>query len=331
MESKICENYRYIDMHCDTLMKAFFSKHSDIYSVPELMFDFERFRNTGGMVQFTAIFFPPGNSSRTMDMPDDMQYFHETQRIFENTISQHSREISKIKSASDLLELESSEKTGALLTMEDGRAVDGSFDRLEYFFEHDVRLISLTWNFENCFGFPNSKNSSVMEMGLKPFGKQAVEYMNKKGMIVDVSHLSDGGFYDVAEISKRPFVASHSNCRAVTDHPRNLTDEMIGILGNSGGVMGLNFAPEFVCEDSANPISTAEYLAKHARHAANVGGVDVVAVGSDFDGIHGEIEISSVDRTELLWTALARAGFTESEIEKIAFKNAARVLREVLP
>lgn len=107
----------------------------------------------------------------------------------------------------------------AVLTMEDGRMVNGEMEKLEYLYEEGVRAISLTWNGANCFGFPNSREKEIMEAGLTSFGKEALERMNELGILIDVSHLSDGGFYDVARISKKPFAATHSNCRALTPIP----------------------------------------------------------------------------------------------------------------
>lgn len=133
-----------------------------------------------------------------------------------------------------------------MLTVEDGRMVNGSFDRLEQLAKTGVRAIALTWNFENCFGAPNSRDPKIMSKGLSAFGKEAIEAMNELGILVDVSHLSDGGFYDVAKISKKPFVATHSDCRALAAHPRNLTDDMIRLLAQKGGVSGINFAPAFL-------------------------------------------------------------------------------------
>ena len=321
---------RYTDLHCDTLMKAFFEGRKSLYEIEDGMFRPAAFRRADGLLQFFAVYFPPHNE-RYPGLPEDLVYFKENRQIFLRTMEDPSGEFQKVTSVVDYRNLLASGRMGGLLAIEDGKAVEGRMEQLDAFFEQDVRLISLTWNFENCFGFPNSKDQVVMERGLKPFGKEAVERMNEIGMLVDVSHLSDGGFRDVADISRVPFVASHSNCRALAPHPRNLTDEMIRRLAERGGVMGLNVAPSFVDPNPSNPVSNAALLAKHARHAADVGGVDIVAVGTDFDGTWGQIEIDTPERMELLWDSLKKEGFTEQEIEKIAWKNAERVLLEVLP
>ncbi len=154
-----------------------------------------------------------------------------------------------------------------------------------------------------------------------------MEEMNKLKMIIDVSHLSDGGFYDVVKHSKSPFVASHSNARAITDHPRNLTDEMIKILSNKGGVMGINFEKTFLGQSEEGKLS--EMIA-HIKHIKNVGGIDSICIGSDFDGIETPSEIKSSDEIEKLINALEKESFHESEIEKILYKNALRVIKETI-
>jgi membrane dipeptidase len=169
-----------------------------------------------------------------------------------------------------------------------------------------------------------------MARGLKPFGKDAVRRMNELGMVVDVSHLSDGGFYDVAALSQKPFVASHSNCRALCPHPRNLTDDMIRILADKGGIAGLNFGPQFLNADPARTESTVERISAHARHFINIGGSECVALGSDFDGITGNLEVGTVEKMPLLFDQFSRDGLSDAVIEKIAWKNALRTLKDIL-
>ena len=125
-------------------------------------------------------------------------------------------------------------------------------NRLHTLYQEGVRLVTLLWNEENCIGSPNSKDRKIMQKGLKPFGFEVVEQMNSLGMLIDVSHLSDGGFWDVLSTSSKPIVASHSNARALCEHPRNLSDDMIRALAEKGGVIGLNFYPYFV-----NPVGHA--------------------------------------------------------------------------
>ena len=145
-----------------------------------------------------------------------------------------------------------------------------------------------------------------------------------------MSHLSDGGFYDVAKISKKPFVATHSDCRALAAHPRNLTDEMIRILAEKGGVSGINFAPAFLDDTPGNEESRVSDMVRHVKHFIEVGGEDCVGIGTDFDGIRGHLEVGEPGQLALLFDALENAGITPRQIDKIASGNVLRVMKEVM-
>ena len=148
-------------------------------------------------------------------------------------------------------------------------------------------------------------------------------------MIVDVSHLSEGGFWDVVSHSKTPPVASHSNARALRDHPRNLSDRQIRALAEKGGVAGLNFYQNFLGKSGSCRI---DEMVGHVRHMYRIGGEDFVAVGTDFDGFSGakEMEISDIGEMPLLSEALKKSGFTWRQIEKIWYGNAKRMIDTVL-
>ncbi len=168
--------------------------------------------------------------------------------------------------------------------------------------------------------------------GLTEKGKEFVCKMEELSMIPDVSHLSDAGFWDVAACCRKPFVASHSNARAVCPHVRNLTDEMIRALAERGGVMGLNFCADFLAQKPmgvANPGTIADIVA-HAKHIAKVGGVGVLGLGSDFDGIDTHKELRGAQGMDRLADALRKGGFTSSEVDQIFFENVLRVYRDTL-
>ena len=132
----------------------------------------------------------------------------------------------------DIMANKAADKVSSVLTVEDGVPLEGKMERLEEFYQKGVRLISFTWRLiKTAWRFPNSKDPEIMNRGLKQFGLDCIERMNEMGMLVDVSHLSDGGFWDVVKHSKKPFIASHSCCRALCNHTRNLTDEMLHALG----------------------------------------------------------------------------------------------------
>lgn len=322
----------YIDMHCDTLMRAYIDGKETIYELPELMLDVKRLREGGALAQFFAIFMLPESMRKDFgeSFPQDMDYIKACLQIHEKTLDTYSDAIGSVKSLEEYLENKKNGKIGSILSLEDGRAVNNNMDNLKWMRSEGIRMIALLWNYENCFGYPNSKDVRVMEQGLKSFGKEAIEVMNDLGILIDVSHLNDGGFWDVVKLTKKPFVASHSNCRAIAPHQRNLTDEMIRALADKGGVMGVNFCGPFLNEDAVGRESRIPQMIKHLKHMINVGGSDVAAIGTDFDGTYGEFDIPECSKMQLLFDAMAKEGFTQGQIEKIAFGNVERVLKETL-
>lgn len=329
---------RFIDMHCDALMKTVLQKPpANLFRDERNHVDFHRMRSGEMLAQFFAIYLPREHEYITaFGCPmDDHEYIRQAMLNLHQALEEHADLIAFADSAEDLEKNVASGRMSAFLSMEDGRSVSGSFDRLRDYRNMGIRLLGLIWNDENCFGFPNSEDPEVMRRGLKNFGKEAVTAMNEIGMIIDVSHLSDGGFEDVAEISDKPFVASHSNCRALTPHRRNLTDSMIRVLAEKGGVMGLNFNPPFLGfeadgKDGRFSKSRIEDMIRHLEHLKNIGGEDVTALGSDFDGMEGDLEIAGSDQMPLLADALQKAGWTAKQIDKFSHENVLRVLRDTI-
>ncbi len=316
---------KYIDLHCDTLSKAYKNRLNDIWSLPDAMADIQRLKEADVMAQFFAIYLP---TAETDDFDKDDEYIIRLTEILKESIKGHNDVIEFASNIQTMSSNIKNSKISAFLTIEDGRSVNGEFNKIKEYYTAGVRLISLTWNSKNCFGYPNSYDNETMQKGLTRFGKEAIEYMNDLGIIVDVSHLSDGGFYDVAEISKRPFMASHSNCRTLSAHPRNLTDEMIKILSEKGGVMGLNFYSEFLKKNSN--VSDIDSMVLHIKHMIDKGGIDCVAIGTDFDGIGGELEIGEPTGMHLLFERLIKEGIKGEQLEKIAYKNAYRVIKDTM-
>ena len=221
-----------------------------------------------------------------------------------------------------------------MLTIEEAGCCKGSLGVLRRMYELGVRMMTLTWNHENELASPNvvPGNGPIWpcmpntETGLKEKGFEFLAEMERLHIIADVSHLSDKGFWDIAEHSTRPFAASHSNCRALAPHCRNLTDEMIRVMAEKGGLVGLNYCAGFL-DDQPSPDlcrSTTALMAKHAAHFKQVGGIEIIGLGSDFDGIGGKLELSDCSKMPLLADALRKEGFTEDEVEAIFFRNAQR-------
>ncbi|MDD3369106.1 MAG: dipeptidase [Lachnospiraceae bacterium] len=334
----------YIDMHCDTLLhRAKSESEIDLYELPQAMVDVKRLRECGVLAQFFAIFMPADGDELLNGFQSDQQYFDILYDSFIHTLKEHPDEIRLAGSNQELEENRQNGVLSAILTVEDARILQenplafgnsktdavGSLKRLREFYDKGVRLMTLTWNFENCIGFPNSPSTELTKRGLKPFGKEAVIEMNRLGMIIDVSHLSDGGFYDVAQISTKPFVASHSNCRALSPHPRNLTDDMIRILAEHGGVAGLNLEGEFLNQDITDSYSSISSMVKHVQHMLQTGGEDILAIGTDFDGIEGTFEVGEPKELNLLFEQLLKNGITPRQLDKMLTGNVRRVLHEV--
>ena len=230
-------------------------------------------------------------------------------------------------------------KINALLTVEEGGAIEGDLSKLEELYRRGVRMMTLTWNYPNEIGFPCFPDYeglkaglplSVREAarGLTPFGFQTVERMGEIGMIVDVSHGSDALVKDVAAISKVPFVASHSGANEVFSCARNLTDEGIRLIAESGGVVGLDFCADFLSSDLSAE-GQREAILAHAKHILDAGGEDVLSLGSDFDGIPENAYMKNPACVPRLLEEFAGV-FGERVAEKIAYQNALRVFKEVL-
>ena len=230
-------------------------------------------------------------------------------------------------SAADIIANSESGKLSSFLTIEDGVFLEGKFERLEEVYKKGVRLVTLLWNFENSVGFPCRENYDEHMKGLKTFGLEVVEESNRLGMLVDVSHMSEGGFYDVAKHSKKPFVASHSCAKTLCNHRRNLTDDQIKTLGNCGGVVGVNFECSFLKEGSQR--ATIQQIIDHMRYIVNKGGIDILGFGSDFDGIDDGGEMEGYGGYPCLLAQMEKY-FTDDEIDKICNGNVLRVLRDVI-
>ncbi|MDR2501944.1 MAG: membrane dipeptidase [Oscillospiraceae bacterium] len=311
---------RYIDLHCDTLTRALELGARDMLSLPEAMLDVRRLRAAGALGQVFAVYFPPRSELRRRFGMDDEAFFCACAKIYHNTFG---RSRSPRGFAHFVSGRADPPAFFPVLSLEDGRILSGKPGNIARFRDLGVQLITLTWNEPNCLGFPCSSDARIMERGLTPFGIDAVWEMNRRGVAVDVSHLSDGGFWDVLRHSERPFLASHSNARAVHKHPRNLTDDMLRAIARRGGIVGLNFAP------SISGTGGSEQLLRHARHILRVGGEDILALGSDLDGFQESSELCSARHIAALPEYFHGSGFSCDATEKLAYRNALRFFEDV--
>lgn len=317
----------FIDMHCDTIWKLMDYQETELKENPFCV-DLHKLKHAKSCAQFFACFIYMRQFEGADRYAKGYAYAEQMISRIKKELAKNADSIALATNLSDFKKNQSLGKLSAFLTIEEGGILNHQPERLFALYEEGIRLITLLWNEENCIGFPNSKEFEIMQRGLKPFGFEVIEQMNSLGMLIDVSHLSDGGFWDVYSTTKKPFVASHSNARALCNHPRNLTDKMIRAIAEKGGVVGLNFYPYFV-----NPSGNASVqdLAKHALHLFQTGGEDVLAIGTDFDGFdEGSLELTDISQVQLLWLELQRQGLTERQIEKICSQNILRVIKDVL-
>jgi len=218
-------------------------------------------------------------------------------------------------------------KIAALLGIEGGHAIEDSLRLLRRYYDEGVRYMTLTHVNSNHWA-DSSGDSNQPNHGLSPFGKEVVAEMNRLGMMVDISHVSDNTFWDALETSKAPIFASHSSCRAISPAPRNMTDEMIAALAKKGGVVQINFSCDFLT--AAKPRATLADVVQHIDHAVAIGGVGAVGLGSDFDGIScAPVGLDGVDKWPNLTRALLEEGYTAAEIRKIYGENTLRLMAEV--
>lgn len=259
-------------------------------------------------------------------------------------------------------EIEAAHRTGkiaALIGIEGGHAIEDSPRLLRDFYALGVRYITLTHT--NTNGWADSsgdmRNPDVKHHGgLAPLGREIIAEMNRLGIMVDISHVADKTFWDAIEASKAPIIASHSSCRAVTNVPRNMTDEMIAALAKKGGVMQINFACGFLSNETSRaeeamerklgrydeeafrrgfetgeiPRATLADVVAHIEHAVKIGGIGAVGIGSDFDGIPCAPKgLDDVSRFPALTRALLEHGYSAEDVRKIYGGNLLRVMRAV--
>src|SRR5262252_1117110 len=241
----------------------------------------------------------------------------------------------------DIRRIKKSGKIAALMGIEGGHAIEDSMSALRDFYRLGVRYMTLTHTNTNNWADSSGdvNNPSVNHHNcLTDFGKEVVREMNRLGMMVDISHVADKTFWDAVEVSRAPVIASHSSSRALTDVPRNMTDEMIVALAKKGGVVDVNFNCAFVSQKSADaearkekpPRATLGDVVAHIDHIRKIAGIDAIGIGSDFDGIECTPEgLDDVSKFPNLTRALLEKGYTAEDIRKIYGGNFLRLMRAV--
>ena len=236
-----------------------------------------------------------------------------------------SPDIISVTSYQEIKDASNSGKIAAMLSIEGADVIEGKIELLRIFHSLGVRMVGLVHSLRNLLadGVTDKRTGG----GLSELGVQAVQELNKLGVIIDVSHINDEGYWDTLEHTHSPIIASHSNSREVCNHPRNMTDDMIKALADNGGVMGMNFAPMFIHSTQA----TISGVVDHIDHIVELVGPDHVGLGSDFDGIpYTPIGLEDVTKIPNITEELVKREYSEEDIEKILGGNHLRLFRKVI-
>lgn len=329
-------------------------------------FDYERAKKGGLDAPFMSIYIP----STYQQQPDKGKALADSLINMINTIAEQIPD--KFVRANSSAEVEAAFKAGKIalpLGMENGAPVGDDLANVKYFYDRGIRYITLTHGKDNQI-CDSSYDTTRTWNGLSPFGRTVVQEMNKVGIMVDISHVSDSTFYQVMKLSKVPCIASHSSCRAFTPgFIRNMSDDMIKLLGKNNGVIQINFGSTFLdstvraaneanrkklqvlldekklkfSDSLAKPIieeyqklnpslfADVETVANHIDHVVRLAGINHVGIGSDFDGVGDSLPtgLKDVSQYPNLIYVLLKRGYTEEDIEKICYKNVWRVWNAV--
>lgn len=326
------------DMHCDTISEIYYAQsegRNENLTRNHLHVDVEKMLKGDYLVQNFAMFV------NVKKHEDPYEYCLSLIDLFYKELEENADNIALALNYQDIFKNHKGGKISALLTVEEGGVVKGNLLNLRNLYRLGVRMITLTWNYENGIGFPNFKliegqmpdfHTPETTNGLTEFGLEYIREMERLGMIIDVSHMSDKGFWQVLQNTTKPFVASHSNARAKCNHSRNLTDDMIKQLAERGGVVGVNYCPAFLREedDGKTEAGTIASVVDNILHIFSAGGYECVGLGSDFDGIPTHKELRDASYLPLLEDALKKAGMRQQEIEAVFYKNVLRLYKDVL-
>lgn len=304
------------DGHCDTILKCYLEGGGLRRQTGHL--DLERRRGKGRWAQFFATFGSPE------DMPDRSlwEVFLEEYALFRSEIDANADLVTFCRTGAEAEAAFAAGKTAAFLSAEGAELLDCDLEKLRMAHRMGVRIVNITWNHPNAL---SGTNAEEPDRGLSEQGRAFVKTMGELGMLVDVSHLSDPGFWDVMEITHRPVVATHSNSRAVFPHPRNLTDEQFTAIINTNGVAGLNMYAGFLGDDP-----DFDTVVSHLEHFLALGGENNVSMGGDWDGITSMPRgMNGIQDMEKLYEHLLRRNYSETLLEKVFYSNLMRVVNEV--
>ena len=313
--------YAVIDMHCDTLTECKYTNTGN----PDTLDDPKRVLSLGNMpsdvkwAQFYAIWIQDENRGA-----DAVNFFSVNADNFDRQIELFSDRVVACRSASDIEKAWADGKRAAILTVENGSALGGDINNVKYLHDRGVRCITLVWNFDNEIG----TGVKGGDAGFKDFGRQVIPEMEKYGILADVSHLNDTGFYELLEIAAKPFVATHSNARSLCSHARNLTDDMIVQMVKRDCLIGLNYYTNFICDDGS--CESPDTLYRHICRFFELGAEKNLALGSDFDGSVLPEWLNSPEKVAEFYDYIISRGLSQEQADGIFYANALGFLKKNL-
>jgi len=314
-----------LDSHCDTPLQLLCGSDLSLENAQGHV-DFPRMRRGGVDASFFALYIPP-------EIPVGNEAFAHALKLLSLTQKAVEDSPDLAAFATDSASARSNKSKGLLsvfLGLENASPIGESLDCLQWFYDQGVRYVTLCHNADNqiCDSAAGKRTYG----GLSPFGREVVRKMNKIGMIIDCAHVSDETFFDVIKLSSKSVVTTHSSCRALCNHRRNMSDTMLRALADNGGVIQINFYPFFIDDGyAADPEHSAlpsyKRVVDHIDHAIKVAGIDHVGIGSDFDGIEVCPQgLEDISRMGLIFDEMRVRGYSEGDIEKVAGENFLRVL-----
>ena len=314
-----CDTHRRVltlDSHCDTPM--FFPQHVNFGSRdPKILVDLHKMAEGHQDATIMVAYLPQPTDHPTA-------YADNIFDQIESIVAQHSQYIGIAHTPADLWRNKHLGKKSIMLGIENGHALDGKIKNLLHFAERGIVYMTLCHNGDN--DICDSARGSQTHGGLSAFGREVVREMNHLGIMVDLSHAAESSFYDALELSETPIVCSHSSCRALCDHPRNLTDDQMRALAQKGGVMQVTLYNGFLVKDGE---ATIEDAMRHLEHAIDVMGIDHVGLGTDFDGDGGIRGLASSSELLNFTRQLLARGYSEADIQKLWGGNFLRVMNDV--
>ena len=304
-------------------------RHAPGFGKTEGHTDLPRLLESGITAEFLSAWVDAGYATKR---PDES---YQRVGLYLDTIAafahRHPQQLIFARTAADVRRAKAEGTVAILIGVEGGHAIENSLDRLDDLYRRGARYMTLTWNNGNDWAGSSIGVGNTRTGGLTAFGRNVIREMNRLGMLVDISHVSDSTFFDAIAASTAPVICSHSSARAINDHPRNLSDDQLRAVARNGGV-NVNFFSKFIDPAFAGSRQTPlSVLIDHIDHIAKVAGVDHVGIGSDFDGVSALPQgMEDITRLPRIAQALLDRGYSEDDVRKILGGNMLRVMDAVL-